>query len=131
MLSHCEKISTLVFLFFWGFFFCIFCLPLWGCPLFNSDWRYLFFYLKPFRVSVILVIYSYKSVIRVSTLLIIDNISLLRYLIHKTAVMVANAMVNSRLDYCNCLLYHITKANIDRLQRVQTTLCLNVYTIFE
>ena len=32
-----------------------------------------------------------------------------RYLTHKMAVKVANAMVCSHLDYCNSLLYHTKK----------------------
>ena len=41
------------------------------------------------------------------------------YLNHKTAVKVANAMVSSRLDYCNGLLYDTKMACTVRLQRVQ------------
>jgi len=37
-----------------------------------------------------------------------------------TAVAVSN--VDSRLDYCNSLLYGTTERNFDRLQRVQNTL---------
>lgn len=36
-----------------------------------------------------------------------------------TAVAVSN--VDSRLDYCNSLLYGTTERNFDRLQRVQNT----------
>ena len=37
------------------------------------------------------------------------------YLTYKMAVKLANAMVSSRLDYYNDLLYHIKKTNISRL----------------
>ena len=45
-----------------------------------------------------------------------------RYLSHETAVKVANALVSSRLDYCNSLLYNTKKAYTGRLQRVQNAL---------
>ena len=49
-----------------------------------------------------------------------------RYLNHETAVKVANALVSSRLDYCNSLLYNTKKAYTSRLQRVQNSLCRTV-----
>ena len=49
-----------------------------------------------------------------------------RYLNHETAVEVANALVSSRLDYCNSLLYNTKKAYTSRLQRVQNALCRTV-----
>ena len=49
-----------------------------------------------------------------------------RYLNHETAVKVANALVSSRLDYCNSLLYNTKKAYTSRLQRVQNALCRTV-----
>ena len=49
-----------------------------------------------------------------------------RYLNHETAVNVANALVSSRLDYCNSLLYNTKKAYTSRLQRVQNALCRTV-----
>ena len=49
-----------------------------------------------------------------------------RYLNHKTAVKVDNALVSSHLDYCNSLLYHTNKAYTVRLQRVQNALCRSV-----
>ena len=52
-----------------------------------------------------------------------------RYLNHKTAVKVANALVGCRLDYCNSLLYHTKKAYITRLQRVQNALCCTVFKL--
>ena len=49
-----------------------------------------------------------------------------RYLNHETAVKVANALVSSRLDYCNSLLYNTKKAYTSRLQRVHNALCRTV-----
>ena len=49
-----------------------------------------------------------------------------RYLNHETAVKVANALVSSRLDYCNSLLYNTKKAYTGRLRRVQNALCCTV-----
>ena len=56
----------------------------------------------------------------------------------ETAILLANAMVSSRLDYCNSLLYGVSKSNIAKLQRVQNALCRIIfrqnescYTLFE
>ena len=49
-----------------------------------------------------------------------------RYLNHETAVRVANALVSSRLDYCNSLFYNTKKPYTSRLQRVQNALCCMV-----
>ena len=51
------------------------------------------------------------------------------YLTLDTAMLVANAMVTSRLDYCISLLYGISKANVTKLQRVQNALCRTVYKL--
>ena len=49
-----------------------------------------------------------------------------RYLNQEKGVKVANALVSSRLDYCNSLLYNTKKAYTGRLQRVQNVvLCTN------
>ena len=52
-----------------------------------------------------------------------------RYLNHETAVKVANALVSSRLDYCNSLLYNTKKAYTTRLQRVRNALCRMVFKL--
>ena len=39
-----------------------------------------------------------------------------------TACTVASAIVGSRLNYCNAILVGISKANLNKLQRVQNTL---------
>ena len=52
-----------------------------------------------------------------------------KYLSTDTAIMVANAMVSSRLDYCNSLLYGVSKSNIAKLQRVQNALCRVVFRL--
>ena len=46
-----------------------------------------------------------------------------KFLSNETAILLANAMVSSRLDYCNSLLYGVSKSNIAKLQRVQNALC--------
>ena len=45
---------------------------------------------------------------------------------YETAVKVANALVSSRLDYCNSPFYHTKKAYTVRLQRAQNALCRTV-----
>ena len=47
----------------------------------------------------------------------------------ETAILLANAMVSSRLDYCNSLLYGVSKSNIAKLQRVQNTLCRIIFRL--
>ena len=41
-----------------------------------------------------------------------------KFLSVKTAILLANAMVSSRLDYCNSLLYAVSKSNIAKLHRL-------------
>ena len=38
-------------------------------------------------------------------------------------------MVSSRLDYCNSLLYGVSKSNIAKLQRVQNALCRIIFRL--
>ena len=46
-----------------------------------------------------------------------------RFLSKSVSVTLANALVSSKLDYCNSLLYGINKKQLRRLQGVQNTLC--------
>jgi len=41
---------------------------------------------------------------------------------HNSAVLLANALVSSKLDYCNSLFYNLPTNSLDRLQRVQNSL---------
>ena len=43
---------------------------------------------------------------------------ILKFFSDETAILLANAMVSSRLDCCNSLLYGVSKSNIAKLQRV-------------
>ena len=47
----------------------------------------------------------------------------------KTAIFLASVLVSSRLDYCNSLLYGVSKSNIAKLQRVQNALCHIIFRI--
>ena len=55
-----------------------------------------------------------------------SNIRALRYvrsaLTRETAASIASAIVSTRLDYCNSLLYGTTAKNIAKLQRIQNSL---------
>ena len=54
----------------------------------------------------------------------IRDFSRIRRLLSKSvAVTLANALVGSRLDYCNSLMHGITKKQFRRLQAIQNTLC--------
>jgi hypothetical protein len=50
-----------------------------------------------------------------------------RHLSMTTAKALANALVSSRLDYCNSLLYNIAAKDLSRLQRVQNCLARVVF----
>ena len=52
-----------------------------------------------------------------------------KFLSVETAILLANAMVSSRLDYCNSLLYGVSKSNIAKLQRVQNALCRIIFRL--
>ena len=45
-----------------------------------------------------------------------------KHLSRDTATSLANALVSSRLDYCNSLLYSLPKSSVQKLQLVQNTL---------
>ena len=52
-----------------------------------------------------------------------------KFLSDETAILLANAMVSSHLDYCNSLLYGVSKSNIAKLQRVQNALCRIIFRL--
>ena len=52
-----------------------------------------------------------------------------KFLTNETAILLANAMVSSCLDYCNSLLYGVSKSNIAKLQRVQNALCRIIFRL--
>ena len=51
------------------------------------------------------------------------------YLNADSAVLLANAMVTSRLDYCNSLPYGINKSSVGQLQKVQIALCRFIFNL--
>ena len=52
-----------------------------------------------------------------------------KFLSVDTAALVANSMISSRLDYCNSLLYGISKYNVAKLQKIQNALCRIVFRL--
>ena len=52
-----------------------------------------------------------------------DFASVRRHLSKPTAIALANALVSSRLDYCNSLLSSISVKDLNRLQGIQNTIC--------
>ena len=47
----------------------------------------------------------------------------------ETAALLANSMISSQLDYCNTLLYGISKYNLAKLQKIQNALCRIVFRL--
>ena len=54
-----------------------------------------------------------------------------KFLSVETAALLANSMISSRLDYCNSLLYGISKYNVAKLQKIQNALCRIVFRLIE
>ena len=52
-----------------------------------------------------------------------------KFLSVETAVLLANSMISSRIDYCNSLLYGVNKYNMAQLQKIQNVLCRNVFRL--
>ena len=47
-----------------------------------------------------------------------------------TAIALANALISSRLDYCNSLLSSISVKNLYHLEGIQNTICRNIFLDF-
>ena len=54
-----------------------------------------------------------------------------KFLSVETAALLANSMISSRLDYCNSLLYGVSKYNVAKLQKIQNALCTIVLGLIE
>ena len=52
-----------------------------------------------------------------------------KFLSVETAALLANSMISSRLDYCNSLLYGISKYNVAKLQKIQNALCRIIFRL--
>ena len=52
-----------------------------------------------------------------------------KFLTVETAALLANSMISSRLDYCNSLLYGVSKYNVAKLQKIQNALCRIVFRL--
>ena len=52
-----------------------------------------------------------------------------KFLSLETAILLANAMVSSHLDYCNSVRYGVSKSNIAKLKRVQNALCRIIFRL--
>ena len=62
-----------------------------------------------------------NSVIK-SCFISLRDLHRIRFLSIDTSVVIANALVSSRLDYCNSLLHSLSSGNATRLQYVQNAL---------
>ena len=52
-----------------------------------------------------------------------------KFLSLDTAALLAKTMISSRLDYCNSLLYGVSKFNVTKLQKIQNALCSIVFRL--
>ena len=52
-----------------------------------------------------------------------------KYLSVETAALLANSMISSRIDYCNSLLYGVSKYKVAKLQKIQNALCRIVFRL--
>ena len=52
-----------------------------------------------------------------------------KFLSVDTTALLANSMISSRLDYCNSLLYGVSKYNVAKLQKIQNALCRIVFRL--
>ena len=64
-----------------------------------------------------------RSILYVNRASIRDFARIRRHLCKSTAITLANALVTSRLDYCNSLLSSISVKDLNRLQGIQNTIC--------
>ena len=83
--------------------------------------RLVFLVLLRLRVLLYGEIKRYKNPIQIKCIHIFLNID--------TAVLIAQALVSGRLDYCNSLLYGVSKANVGKLQIFQNALCCIVFRL--
>ena len=63
-----------------------------------------------------------NSVVKSSFTSLRDLHRIRRFLSYDVSIMVANALVSSRLDYCNSLFRSLSSKNITRLQNIQNCL---------
>ena len=54
-----------------------------------------------------------------------------KFLSVETAALSANSMISRRLDYCNSLLYGVSKYNAAKLKKIQKALCRIVLDLIE
>ena len=58
-----------------------------------------------------------------------DLLHIRKFLTVDTAVLMANVVVSSRLDYCNILLFWVGKGSVAKLQKVQNAFCHFVFRL--